>query len=852
MNIFYKKQLQIFRTLTVVVTIVVLALVARDAAGQTNLGGIDRSYPTFSNADPLGFTALSNTTLTAIAGTNLATRALSQFPGMTNYVDTATNALTQEINTKVGKSTTITVNGVTGQLDSNLVFTVAGGGDGTYDHAALSNLTWSASVHTGTPARVAGFLEGGYPGYVGFGAGLYLDDNDDIVVSNSVLEGAALGSTSVQPAQIVVVQANVASLSNGLVTVEGRTNVWNDVVNKVSTNNAAYLATVASASTALQAETDSIALGQLTTHTNRTDNPHIVTASQVGATPIAHTNDPIAHTELFATKVATNHTGDVTVNGSITATNAVRAFDFILTNPLFTIPSFNTNYYTKAEVDGAVAVKLDVSATNDWTVSAHSAWLTAESDPVWVSEKAGYVTTSSTNGWTVSAHDVWITSEALEPYYPRNNPSNYITLAEIPPAVAEVDPIWGAVSNSVIAGAILGATALQPAQTNGWVVSSHSSFLTAEADPTWTSEKAGYVAKADTNGWTVSSHSSFLTAEIDPIWASEKTGYVAKTDTNGWTVSAHQAWLTSETDPTWSSEKSSYVAKADTNGWVVSSHGSFLTAESDPVWLSEKPNYVAKVDTNGWVVSSHSSFLTSESDSIALGQLTTHTNRTDNPHTVTAAQIGAVATTDTNGWTVSAHEAWLTAETDATALGALTTHTNRTDNPHVVTAAQLGAVTTDMTNGWVVAPHTGFVTETITNGLASTSYVDTKFNATLVKKAVLDGDLTAMFASTPVKKITFVERGAGITITRIVVQSSDADPVTELNANIYYCDEQGTGGFPAANPTLVEVIDTITGDYDSGVIADSIPTTKELYLLIDADPTDLNKTWTITISYTIN
>ena len=94
MNLFYQKQLQLFRTLIAVVTIAVLALVARDAFGQTNFGAIPRSYPTFSNADPLGFQALSNAVATAVAATNSTAYILSQFPGLTNYIDAATNAAT--------------------------------------------------------------------------------------------------------------------------------------------------------------------------------------------------------------------------------------------------------------------------------------------------------------------------------------------------------------------------------------------------------------------------------------------------------------------------------------------------------------------------------------------------------------------------------------------------------------------------------------------------------------------------------------------------------------------------------------------------------------------------------------
>ena len=51
--------------------------------------------------------------------------------------------------------------------------------------------------------------------------------------------------------------------------------------------------------------------------------------------------------------------------------------------------------------------------------------------------------------------------------------------------------------------------------------------------------------------------------------------------------------------------------------------------------------------------------------------LAVHTNRADNPHGVTAVQIGA-----------------LTAELDPVANTALTAHTNRADNPHSVTAVQ--------------------------------------------------------------------------------------------------------------------------------------------------------------------
>ena len=66
-----------------------------------------------------------------------------------------------------------------------------------------------------------------------------------------------------------------------------------------------------------------------------------------------------------------------------------------------------------------------------------------------------------------------------------------------------------------------------------------------------------------------------------------------------------------------------------------------------------------------------------------------------------------------------------------------------------------------------------------------------------------------------------------------------------------YCDAQGTGAFPGASPTLIKAIDTTTGNF-SWTGTESVATGKQMYLLMDADPTDANTMWTITISYVVN
>jgi hypothetical protein len=124
----------------------------------------------------------------------------------------------------------------------------------------------------------------------------------------------------------------------------------------------------------------------------------------------------------------------------------------------------------------------------------------------------------------------------------------------------------------------------------------------------------------------------------------------------------------------------------------------------------------------------------------------------------------------------------------------------------------------------------------------------------------LNADLRGMWLTTPYWKIVDMTRGSasfpsGITITSWYLDCSVADPTTELNANLKYCDSQGTGAFPGANPVLIDVLDTTTGnsectdmstsDLGSGVI----PAGKVIYLELDANPTDLNVTWTLVINF---
>jgi hypothetical protein len=79
-----------------------------------------------------------------------------------------------------------------------------------------------------------------------------------------------------------------------------------------------------------------------------------------------------------------------------------------------------------------------------------------------------------------------------------------------------------------------------------------------------------------------------------------------------------------------------------------------------------------------------------------------HENRTDNPHAVTKAQVGlgnADNTSDANKPISTATQTALNGkEATGVAAGLVTTHENRTDNPHAVTKAQVGLGNADNTS----------------------------------------------------------------------------------------------------------------------------------------------------------
>jgi hypothetical protein len=222
----------------------------------------------------------------------------------------------------------------------------------------------------------------------------------------------------------------------------------------------------------------------------------------------------------------------------------------------------------------------------------------------------------------------------------------------------------------------------------------------------------------------------WLLAELDPgIPAAIATAVaIAGTNTTAAIVSK-----VSTTDTTYTqtvARAESALQPADTNGWIVSSHVGLVTSAMLEGYL---PITGGTMGENATITLRDLYLSTVHShDGVAIS---------DGPfgHDITLnypQDINGVFTFATREWAYPRNNpsnyitlAQVPAETDSIALGRLTTHTNRTDNPHAVTAAQIGATTPlDVTNAIAAASSANFIVNLSTNKLIGFTFEPT--NAT--------------------------------------------------------------------------------------------------------------------------
>jgi hypothetical protein len=96
----------------------------------------------------------------------------------------------------------------------------------------------------------------------------------------------------------------------------------------------------------------------------------------------------------------------------------------------------------------------------------------------------------------------------------------------------------------------------------------------------------------------------------------------------------------------------------------------------------------------------------------------------------------------------------------------------------------------------------------------------------------------------------------GIVITKWYLDCDAADPTTEFAGDLMRCNALGDGAFPHATNTVIDIMDTTTGNSkeetntnmeSNGVVA----TGQIIYIHMDSDPTDANTVWMFTMFFYI-
>lgn len=237
-----------------------------------------------------------------------------------------------------------------------------------------------------------------------------------------------------------------------------------------------------------------------------------------------------------------------------------------------------------------------------------------------------------------------------------------------------------------------------------------------------------------------------------------------------------------------------------------------------------------------------------------------HIASTSNPHSVTAAQVGAPTLTDFNTHvsnTANPH-ATTAAQVGAPTTSAFNAHTGNTSNPHATTAAQVGACATANNLSELAATA---ATARTNIGAASAATLSTHtgdtnnpHNTSLANivggpgaKAGVNNDITQLTAVATVKNssgTTYIDCGSGAYVivnvsgnSRVRFENDKIQPVgvsldlgsTSLRFNNLYLQGKlrrhagvGSWSFFPSQPVSISAVDselTLTGSFDSNAQA---------------------------------
>lgn len=253
-----------------------------------------------------------------------------------------------------------------------------------------------------------------------------------------------------------------------------------------------------------------------------------------------------------------------------------------------------------------------------------------------------------------------------------------------------------------------------------------------------------------------------------------------------------------------------------------------VEVESDTTISAEAPNIQLRVDAAAYL-----------NVATADGGITTISQVSDGTDEIKLGDGGDLVSVDSGNWDVS-NAGVFSGVTGITSTGVIdlggASDVEIENTAGDVTVNTAGEIAIDTTNNQLVI------------------YTDAEYVIPLLHVAQGTFDLAAQYDVD--SDLWLVDLHAdmypnGIYITKIYVDCTVADPTTELDANLMYCDAVGAGAFPGANATLIKAVDTTTGNFADAAVNTAVATGKTIYLDMDADPADANVQYHIRIHYRI-
>jgi hypothetical protein len=274
-----------------------------------------------------------------------------------------------------------------------------------------------------------------------------------------------------------------------------------------------------------------------------------------------------------------------------------------------------------------------------------------------------------------------VANAALTVHTNRADNPHGVTAVQIGALTAELDPVANA------------KLAVHTNRTDNPhnVTAAQIGALTAELDPVANAALTVHTNRIDNPHSVTAVQIGALTAELDPVANAKLVAHTNRIDNPHNVTAAQIGALTAELDPVANAALVAHTNRADNPHSVTAAQIGALTEELDPVANAALVAHTNRTDNPHGVTAIQIGAITAEVDPVAGPRLDLIEPETNKWNAAYGWGDHALA-----GYLLPTALAPLaTTQQVADAAAALAVHTNRTDNPHGVTASQVGALTNE-------------------------------------------------------------------------------------------------------------------------------------------------------------